>query len=101
MKGPHHPFNDSLKLILSKLEQIIKNQKIKTKENPKYVLLDNADILQLFKISKETASNWRAEGILPFLQIKGKIYYSLLDIHKLIDKSYNPVKKKVMHRSLI
>ena len=83
-----------LKLILSKLEQIIKNQKIKTDENPKYVLLDTADVLQLFKISKETAINWRAEGILPFSQIKGKIYYRLSDINKLKNKNYNPTKKK-------
>ena len=95
MKGFQHPFNDKLKLMLSKLDTIIKNQKVKSTENPKYVLLDNEDILQLFKISKETALNWRAEGILPFIQIKGKIYYNLLDIHKLIDKSYNSVKKKV------
>ena len=94
MKGFQHPFNDSLKLILSKLDLILKNQKIKLKENPKYVLLDSNDIVQLFKISKETAANWREEGLLPYVHIKGKISYRLLDVHKLIDKHYNPIKKK-------
>lgn len=95
MKGFKHPFNDSLRLMLSKLDLILKNQKIKSKENPKYVLLNNEDILEMFKISKETAANWRVEGLLPYVQIKGKISYRLLDIHKLIDKHYNPNKKKV------
>ena len=94
MKGFQHPFNDSLKLISSKLDLILKNQKIKTNINPKYVLLDTEEILQLFKISKDTASNWRSEGILPCIQIKGKISYRLIDIHKLIDENYNPIKKK-------
>ena len=95
MKGLQHPFNDSLKLILSKLDLILRSQKIKTNESPKYVLLDTEDVIQLFKISKDTASNWRSEGILPYIQIKGKISYRLIDIHKLIDKNYNPIKKKV------
>jgi hypothetical protein len=95
MKGPQHPFNDSLKLILISLDKIIKNQNSKIKENPKYILLDTEDVVQLFKISKETAINWRSEGILPYAKIKGKIYYRLLDVQKLIDKNYNPIKKKV------
>jgi hypothetical protein len=94
MKGFEHPFNDSLKQISSRLEELIKLQKTKITVNPKYCLLDNADILQLFKISSKTAANWREENILPYSQIKGKIYYRLSDIHKIIDQNYKPIKKK-------
>jgi len=95
MKGPQHPFNDSLKLILSKLDQILKNQKINTNVDSKYILLTTNDIMKLLKISKETAINWRTEGILQYVKINGKITYRLSDVQKLIDKNYNPVKKKI------
>lgn len=95
MKGFQHPFNDTLNLILNKLDTIIKARKTITEENPKYVILDNADILQLFKISTKTAANWREDNILPYSQIKGKIYYRLSDMHKIIDSNYKPIKKKV------
>lgn len=88
-----HPINDSLNKILERLEFLIKQSKLKNIQDPKYVILDNADILQLFKISPKTASNWREEGILPYSQIKGKLYYKLSDIHSIIDNHYS-VKKK-------
>jgi hypothetical protein len=89
-----HPFNDGLKRIQDRLEYLIKQQLFKDKQDPNYIILDNSDILQLFKISPKTASNWREEGLLPFSQIKGKIYYKLSDMHKIIDDNYNPNKKK-------
>ncbi len=92
MSNFQHPFNDSLKKISDRLEHLIKQSEFKNKQDPNYVILDNADILQLFKISKETASNWRAEGILPYSKIKGKTYYKLSDMHSIIDDNYN--KKK-------
>ncbi|AOW17120.1 hypothetical protein LPB03_06445 [Polaribacter vadi] len=94
MSNFQHPFNDSLKKILDRLEHLIKQSEFKNKQDPNYVLLDNSDILKLFNISPKTASNWREEQILPYSQIKGKIYYKLGDIHKVIDEHYNPNKKK-------
>ena len=96
MKGFEHPFSDSLKKINLRLEELIKLQKTKAVENPKYCILDNADILQIFKISSKTAANWREDNILPYSQIKGKIYYRLSDIHKIIDQNYKSIKKKSM-----
>jgi hypothetical protein len=89
-----HPFNDGLKRIQDRLEYLIKQQLFKDKQDPNYVLLNNAEILKLFKISSKTAVNWRDEQILPYSQIKGKIYYKLADMHKIIDDNYNPSKKK-------
>lgn len=94
MSSFQHPFNDSLKKISDRLEFLIKQNEFKNKVSPEYVILDNSDILKLFKISSKTASNWREEQILPYSQIKGKIYYKLSDIHKVIDKHYNSNKKK-------
>jgi hypothetical protein len=94
MSNFQHPFSNSLKKISDRLEYLIKRQEFKNKQDPNYVLLDNSEILQLFKISPKTAVNWRDEKILPYSQIKGKIYYKLSDMHKVIDKHYNPIKKK-------
>ncbi|SFN38462.1 Helix-turn-helix domain-containing protein [Bizionia echini] len=88
-----HPINDSLNKINQRLDQLLKFQKQKQNENPEYIIFDNADVMQLFKISSKTASNWREEGILPYVQIKGKLYYKLSDIHAVIDQNYS-VKKK-------
>ena len=89
-----HPFNDGLKRIQDRLEYLIKQNEFKNKLSPEYVLLNNADILELFNITAKTASNWREEQILAYSQIKGKIYYKLADMHKIIDDNYNPSKKK-------
>jgi len=89
-----HPINDSLKKINERLEYLIKQQKINNNQSPEYTILDNADILQLFKITAKTASTWRNDGILPYLQVKSKIFYKLSDIHNVIDANYNPSKKK-------
>lgn len=94
MKAFKHPFNDSLRKISDRLEFLIKQNEFKNKVSPEYVLLDNSDILKLFKISSKTASNWREEEILPYSQIKGKIYYKLSDMHNVIDEHYNSSKKK-------
>ena len=59
MKAFKHPFNDSLRKISDRLEFLIKQNEFKNKVSPEYVLLDNSDILKLFKISSKTASNWR------------------------------------------
>ncbi|WP_439152263.1 helix-turn-helix domain-containing protein [Winogradskyella sp.] len=89
-----HPINDSLKKITDRLDYLIKQQTIVTKQSPEYTILDNADIMQLFKITAKTASTWRNDGILPYLQVKSKIFYKLSDIHNVIDANYNPSKKK-------
>ncbi|WP_225035110.1 helix-turn-helix domain-containing protein [Winogradskyella sp. SM1960] len=89
-----HPINDSLKKINERLEYLIKQQKINNIQSPEYTILDNADILQLFKITTKTASTWRNEGILPYLKIKNKVFYKLSDMHEVIDANYNPSKKK-------
>ena len=51
-------------------------------------LIDNADFIQLMKISSSTAKNWRNKVIIPYTQIENKIYYKTEDIQRLIDKHY-------------
>lgn len=89
-----HPFNDGLDKINNKLDLLLKRQLLKQKQDSNYIILDKEDVMYLFKISAKTVSNWSEEGILPYSKIKGKIYYKLKDIHKLIDENYIDRKKK-------
>jgi len=47
-------------------------------------LLDNADAMQLLKITAKTAYRWRKDGVLKFVKINGKLYYRKKDIEELL-----------------
>ena len=46
MSNFQHPFNDSLKKISDRLDILLRKQSFKERQDPNYVILDNADILQ-------------------------------------------------------
>jgi hypothetical protein len=48
-------------------------------------ILDNADLLKEFKISKSTACNWRAAG-LSYIKKGGKLYYYRADIKQFLSR---------------
>ena len=73
--------------LLTKLDSITKRISEKEK-NPKEIFLDNADFIQLMKISKRTAQTWRDEGKVSFSQVGSKIYYLLSDVEKLLEQHY-------------
>jgi hypothetical protein len=45
------------------------------------------------RISKRTLQSYRDEGILPFSQINGKIYFKASDIQKHLEKHYRKLKR--------
>ena len=47
-------------------------------------LLDNQDLCFMLKVSTKTLQRYRKKGILPYLTLDGKYFYSASDIHKLI-----------------
>lgn len=86
MKEIQHPFLVSMNALENKIEQLTRELKIKHIQDPEIMLLDNADFIQLFKISAKTAQNWREEGLIDYAQVKGKIYYRLIDIKQFINR---------------
>ena len=64
--------------INKRLDDISKSLSAKGPNPEEFV--DNNDFLQLMKISKRTAQNWRDEGKIAFSQVGGKIYYRYGDI---------------------
>ena len=90
MKENTHPFMVSMHSLEAKIEQLTREFRIRQIKDPRIILLDNADFIQLFKISTKTAQNWREEGLIEYAQVKGKIYYSLKDIQSFIQRHRKP-----------
>lgn len=92
------PFKDTnineWKKLLERFETLLNNLENKFSKDPDLVLLDNADLLQLFKISHKTAQNWRDNKVIAYSQINNKIYYRLSDVNKLLDNNYKPTTTK-------
>lgn len=86
MKESTHPFMVSIHSLESKIDQLTREFRIRQIKDPCLILLDNADFIQMFKISAKTAQNWREEGLIEYAQVKGKIYYSLKDIESFINR---------------
>lgn len=78
--------------INTRLDQIIKKLETKPSFGSVLSLLDNADILQLFKISAKTAQRWRDEHQIAYSQIGNKIYYKIEDIQAFLDRNYHKVQ---------
>lgn len=79
--------NEQYQALNNRLDEISKRINVKEVNPEQFV--DNADFLQLMKISKRTAQNWRDEGKIAFSQVGGKIYYRYGDIEELLKQHYN------------
>ena len=60
-------------------------------ENLKNTWVDNQDVMQMLHISPRTLQTLRSNGTIPYSKIRGKFYYKVSDIEKLLqDNYYNP-----------
>lgn len=75
--------------LYERFNQLVSKLENTRTQDPELILLDNADLLQLFKISHKTAQNWRDNKVIAFSQIGNKLYYRLSDVYKLLDENYN------------
>jgi len=84
---------DEFELLVEKLKKLTDVLAEKQK-NPDDQFLDNQEFMQLMNVSKRTAQNWRADGVISFSQIGSKIYYRMSDVKKLLDTNYCKAFKK-------
>lgn len=69
--------------LIRTLDRIDAKLETKSKEQPlSEVWLDVSETCQVLKISKRTLQHYRDNGILPFSQISGKIYFRAADIEE-------------------
>lgn len=89
----NEPIKNSLNNIEKRLEELTAIVTKRQESIFSKVIIDNDDFQRLFKISPNTADNWRKQGIIAFSQINNKIVYKIEDINLMLDKHYRPFKK--------
>jgi len=52
-------------------------------------LMTNKEVCRMLKVSPRTLQDWKTGGILPYIQLKGKILYRESDIGKVLSKYYS------------
>lgn len=70
-----------------RIERIRTNKKSYLKET----WIDNQEVMQMLHISQRTLQTLRSNGTIPYSKIRGKFYYKVSDIEKLLQANYyNP-----------
>ena len=78
-------FISSLDSMLNGIESIVKHYKPHLNGER---FLSNHEVSKKLNVSLRTLQEWRDTGLIPFIQIKGKIIYRQNDIDKLLQKHY-------------
>ena len=78
-------FISSLDSMLNGIESIAKHYKPHLNGER---FLSNNEVSKKLNVSLRTLQEWRDTGLIPFIQIKGKIIYRQSDIDKLLQKHY-------------
>lgn len=71
--------------VISELKPLIEN----IKSNNDLGLLTRDDVLNIFKINKSTLIRWQREKTLPFIKIRGRVYFKRSEIEAIIDNQEN------------
>ena len=56
--------------------------------------LSNREAAKCLKVSIRTLQEWRDTGVIPYIQIKGKIIYRQSDIKRLLQTYYNKERQE-------
>ena len=77
-------FISSLDSMLNGIESIVKHYKPHLNGE---CFLSNHEVSKKLNVSLRTLQEWRDTGLIPFIQIKGKIIYRQSDIDKLLQST--------------
>ena len=89
----NNEFREWMQKLYAKLEELCKD--IRVLRNADRVLseddnlLDNQDLCLLFKVSIKTLQRYRANGVLPYFTISGKVYYKASDVREVIKERFS------------
>ncbi|MCH5684616.1 helix-turn-helix domain-containing protein [Sphingobacterium multivorum] len=76
-------------LLRNRIESILRNYRPVMNGE---IYLSGEDMCRLLHISKRTLQQYRDDGILPYIQIGGKIIYKETDILKVLEQNYFSLK---------
>lgn len=72
---------------LAKFQPKPTNENIQTSD-----VMDNEELMSIFKVSAMTTLNWRKSGLLKFTKIGGRVYYNRSSVMEMLND--NGLKKK-------
>ena len=80
--------------ILIRFEKAVKSLEVKLKGNAEFVILDDVDLQQVFKVSGRTTKRWRDKNLIEYSRIGNKIYYRASDIHSFLNLNHSSLKSR-------
>ena len=80
---------EKIQLISDKIDKIYEEISI-TQKDPKDVIFDSYQLMQILNISKSTLQKLRYNGVIGYSKVLGKHYYKQSDINEMIEKNYKP-----------
>ena len=75
---------EELQIVVDRLEKIEKVLK-REQKNVDDPILGTEDVLNLLKVSRRCLQSWRDEALIEFSAIKGKFYYRLSAINRMLE----------------
>lgn len=80
--------------LMERLNEFLERQQESASRTPLAEWMDNSDVMRALNISQRTLQTLRSNGMLPYSQIGGKLYYRRADIETLLDSNYVAQKEK-------
>ena len=88
---PVKEFFQSLVCLLDGINRLVKENKPSFGDDS---FLNNREVSKLLKVSIRTLQEWRDTGIIPYIQIRGKVIYRQSDIDRLLQSCYNEERQE-------
>jgi hypothetical protein len=90
-------------IALEKILDILKKQEelrdtileIRAVVKPEADLWDNSDLMRYWKVSSRTLADWRARGVIGYVQVGNKIWYPRAAREAFLSKNFNGMKGEV------
>ncbi|MBW2960416.1 helix-turn-helix domain-containing protein [Mesonia aestuariivivens] len=87
--------NNEWKQIKADLENVLQKLKNAIQNDPSLIIIDNAELMKIFKISSRTAQRWRDLNLIGYSKISGNIFYTMQDVMNLYQEYYEQPRSKV------
>ena len=80
--------SEAFQTLMKKAENLQNRNEGSSNQSP-IQWMNNERFCDALGISKRTAQNYRDQGVIPFSMVKGKVYYRITDIDKLMSANYS------------
>ena len=90
--------SEIIKDFFQSMDRMLNGISLLAKESRPYLngekFLSNREASKYLKVSIRTLQEWRDTGVIPYIQIKGKIIYRESDIERLLQTYYNKERQE-------